>query len=83
MRYTSARPDYLIKPCEVEVLAISSERALERRTCKSLPDDTRPIWKSGTAKQSLFVRRLERLQAQIVHSEKMASVGQTGGRNCS
>jgi len=31
MRYTSGASDYLIKPCEVEVLAISSERALERR----------------------------------------------------
>jgi signal transduction histidine kinase len=68
--------DYLIKPCDLEVLELTVERALERR--KLLRDRKR--YKSGLETQNTELARskaeLERLQAQIIHSEKMASLGQ-------
>jgi signal transduction histidine kinase len=68
--------DYLIKPCDMDVLEISVERALERRDL---------LLSARRYKQDLEVRNVElarrqaelqRLQAQLVHSEKMASLGQ-------
>jgi two-component system, NtrC family, sensor kinase len=68
--------DYLIKPCEMESLSISVERALERRelerTAKRYKDDL----ERRNAELAGRTAELERLQAQIVHSEKMASLGQ-------
>ena len=68
--------DYLIKPCDLGVLELTVERALERR--KLLRDGKR--YKKDLEKQNAELARskaeLERLQAQIVHSEKMASLGQ-------
>jgi signal transduction histidine kinase len=68
--------DYLIKPCDMDVLELSVERALERR---SLLRSAR-LYKQDLEKQNGELARrkaeLERLQAQIVHSEKMASLGQ-------
>jgi signal transduction histidine kinase len=68
--------DYLIKPCDLEVLELSVERALERR--KLLRDGKR--YKSDLEKQNTDLARskaeLQRLQSQLVHSEKMASLGQ-------
>jgi signal transduction histidine kinase len=68
--------DYLIKPCELGVLELSVERALERR---ALLRDARR-YKQDLERRNLELARrkteLERLQAQLVHSEKMASLGQ-------
>lgn len=68
--------DYLIKPCDLGVLELTVERALERR--RLLRDGKR--YKKDLEKQNKELARskaeLERLQAQIVHSEKMASIGQ-------
>jgi two-component system, NtrC family, sensor kinase len=68
--------DYLIKPCDLDVLDFTIERALERR--KLLRDGKR--YKKDLEKQNTELARskaeLERLQAQIIHSEKMASLGQ-------
>jgi two-component system NtrC family sensor kinase len=68
--------DYLIKPCEMEVLQLSVERALERRSLRR----TAMQYKADLERQNVELisskSKLERLQAQIVHSEKMASVGQ-------
>lgn len=68
--------DYLVKPCDLEVLELTVERALERR--RLLRDGKR--YKRDLEKQNTELARskaeLERLQAQIVHSEKMASLGQ-------
>lgn len=68
--------DYLIKPCDLAVLELTVERALERR---SLMLNTRQYKLDLEARNSELVRgkaELERLQAQIIHSEKMASLGQ-------
>lgn len=68
--------DYLIKPCELESLAISVQRALDRRelarTAKRYKDDL----ERRNAELAGRTAELQRLQAQIVHSEKMASLGQ-------
>jgi two-component system NtrC family sensor kinase len=68
--------DYLLKPCDLDVLEMSVERALERRTL--LRDARR--YKMDLEKRNVELRqskmKLERLQAQLVHNEKMASLGQ-------
>lgn len=68
--------DYLVKPCDLDVLDLCVERALERRT---LLRNARK-YKQDLEKRNIELARqkaeLERLQAQLVHSEKMASLGQ-------
>jgi two-component system NtrC family sensor kinase len=68
--------DYLIKPCELDILTLSVERALERRSLQR----TARLYKINLEKQNLELlsskAELERLQAQLVHTEKMASLGQ-------
>jgi signal transduction histidine kinase len=68
--------DYLIKPCELDVLTLSVERALERRSLQR----TARIYKVHLETQNIELanrkRELERLQAQLVQTEKMASLGQ-------
>jgi two-component system NtrC family sensor kinase len=68
--------DYLIKPCEPEVLRMTVTRAIE---CRNLRTEARRYKKDLEARnQELEVGKaeLQRLQSQIVHSEKMASLGQ-------
>lgn len=68
--------DYLIKPCDLDILELTVERALERRT---LLLNARQYKLDLEARNSELARgkaELERLQAQIIHSEKMASLGQ-------
>jgi two-component system, NtrC family, sensor kinase len=68
--------DYLIKPCDLHVVEFAIERALERR--ELLLNALR--YKNDLELRNEELARgkaeLERLQAQIVHSEKMASLGQ-------
>jgi signal transduction histidine kinase len=68
--------DYLLKPCELHVLTASVERALERRTL--LRNARR--YKSDLEHRNVELARqkteMERLQAQVLHNEKMASLGQ-------
>ncbi|MBC8028879.1 MAG: response regulator [Pyrinomonadaceae bacterium] len=68
--------DYLIKPCELDVLTLSVEHALERRALQR----TATTYKSHLENQNNELANqkseLERLQAQLVHTEKMASLGQ-------
>jgi signal transduction histidine kinase len=68
--------DYLIKPCELDVLTLSVERALERQSLQR----TATSYKAHLENQNLELANskttLERLQAQLVHTEKMASLGQ-------
>ena len=68
--------DYLIKPCDLDALTLSVEHALERRALQR----TATIYKNHLENQNNELAsqkaELERLQAQMVHSEKMASLGQ-------
>lgn len=68
--------DYLIKPLDNEVLALTVRRALERR---SLLLNAKKYKADLEARNEELIRgkqQLERLQAQIVQNEKMASIGQ-------
>jgi signal transduction histidine kinase len=68
--------DYLVKPCDLDVLEMCIERALERR---SLLRKAR-YYKQDLERHNEDLKRskaeLELLQLQIVQSEKMASLGQ-------
>jgi signal transduction histidine kinase len=68
--------DYLIKPCDLDVLEVSVERALERRM---LLRNARQ-YKLDLERRNNELResksKLQSLQSQIVQSEKMASLGQ-------
>lgn len=68
--------DYIIKPCDLDVLEMCVERALERRSLLK----TARTYKQDLERQNRELERrkaeLERLQSQIVHSEKMVSLGQ-------
>jgi signal transduction histidine kinase len=68
--------DYIIKPCELDVLALSVERALERRSLTLTARSYRADLERQNIELAARKAELERLQAQIVHSEKMASLGQ-------
>jgi two-component system NtrC family sensor kinase len=68
--------DYLLKPCDLDVLELCVERALERR---SLLCNARKYKEDLETRNIELARRkaeLERVQAQLVQSEKMASLGQ-------
>lgn len=68
--------DYLTKPCELEVLGLSVERALERRQLMLTARSYRADLERQNVELAARKAQLERLQAQIVHSEKMAGLGQ-------
>ena len=71
--------DYLIKPFDFDVLEITVERALQRRAL--LRDGKRYKQDLERRNQELATQKaeLERLQARLVHSETMASLGQLAG----
>ena len=68
--------DYLIKPCELDVLTLCVERALGRRTLLRNARRYKEALENQNAELARRGTELERLQAQIVHTEKMASLGQ-------
>lgn len=68
--------DYLIKPCDNDMLSLTVTRALERR---SLLINAKRYKADLEARNEELIRgkqQLQRLQAQIVQNEKMASIGQ-------
>jgi signal transduction histidine kinase len=68
--------DYLIKPCDLDVLAMTVERALERRSLLRAARQYRADIERSNEELRRSKQELEHLQAQIIHSEKMASLGQ-------
>jgi len=68
--------DYLIKPCELDVLTLSVERALERRALQRTARSYKANLENQNIELATSKTALERLQAQLVHTEKMASLGQ-------
>ena len=68
--------DYLIKPCDMDILELTVERAVERRNL--LVDAKRYKADLETRNEELATGKaqLERLQTQIVQNAKMASLGQ-------
>jgi len=68
--------DYLIKPCDLYVLELTVERALERRNLLLNARQYKIDLELRNSELAQEKDKLERLQAQIIHSEKMASLGQ-------
>lgn len=68
--------DYLIKPCDMDSLSISVERAIERRELARTAKRYKADLERRNTELAGRTAELQRLQAQIVHSEKMASLGQ-------
>jgi two-component system, NtrC family, sensor kinase len=68
--------DYLIKPCDLDVLTISVERALERRMLLRNASRYKQDLEHRNAELARQKREMERLQAQVLQAEKMASLGQ-------
>ena len=68
--------DYLIKPCELDVLEMTIVRALERRALLHAARFYKLDLERRNTELQESKAALERLQAQIVQSEKMASLGQ-------
>jgi signal transduction histidine kinase len=68
--------DYLLKPCELDVLTASVERALERRTLLRNARRYKQDLEKRNAELARQKTEMERLQAQILQAEKMASLGQ-------
>jgi two-component system NtrC family sensor kinase len=68
--------DYLIKPVDLDVLELSVERALERRMLLRSAKQYKLDLERRNAELRESKSKLERLQAQIVQTEKMASLGQ-------
>lgn len=71
--------DYLLKPCDIDVLQVTVERALER--CTLLRNGKRYKKDLERRNHELASQKaeLERLQAQLLQSKKMASIGQLAG----
>ena len=67
--------DYLIKPLELEILALSVERALEHRMLRRNSRRYKRDLERRNSELAQQKERLVRLQAQMLHSEKMASLG--------
>src|ERR1041385_7606520 len=68
--------DYLIKPVDLDVLEMTVERALERRALLRAARQYRADIERSNEELRRSKEALEHLQAQIIHSEKMASLGQ-------
>lgn len=68
--------DYLIKPCELDTLLVSVERALDRRDLQLTARKYKADLEKQNTELAIRTAELQRLQVQIVHSEKMASIGQ-------
>ena len=68
--------DYLIKPCNLGDLELTVERALENRRLKLEARRYKLDLENRNRQLARGKAELERLQAQIVHHEKMASLGQ-------
>ncbi len=68
--------DYLIKPIDLEVLEATVIRAMERRALLRNASIYKRQLETRNIELAQQKEQLERLQAQIIHSEKMASLGQ-------
>ena len=67
--------DYLVKPCDLDVLSLCVERTLERRVLLRNARRYKQDLEKRNAELANQKAELVRLQAQIVQSEKMASLG--------
>lgn len=67
--------DYLIKPCDLDVLSLCVARSLERRMVLRSARRYKKELENRNAELARQKAELVSLQAQILHAEKMASLG--------
>jgi signal transduction histidine kinase len=67
--------DYLVKPCDLEVLTNSVERAIERRMLMRHARRYKQDLEHRNAELARKKTEMEQLQTQVLHAEKMASLG--------
>src|ERR1041385_296508 len=68
--------DYLVKPCDLDVLDLCVDRVLERRMLLRNARKYKEDLEKRNEELATRKAELERVQAQLVQSEKMASLGQ-------
>ncbi len=68
--------DYLIKPCDLDVLELTVERAMQRRALLLEAKRYKVELEERVFELARQKAELERLQSQIIHNNKMASLGQ-------
>jgi two-component system NtrC family sensor kinase len=68
--------DYLVKPCDLDVLEMCVERALEHRSLRLKARYYKQDLERHNEELKRSKAELERLQLQVIQSEKMASLGQ-------
>ena len=68
--------DYLIKPCDLDVLELTVERAMQRREISIDARRYKRELEQSISDLRIQKAELENLQAQIIHNKKMASLGQ-------
>jgi two-component system NtrC family sensor kinase len=68
--------DYLIKPCDLDVLELAVERAFEHRTLLKKAALDEKALELRNRELELGKAELERLQTTLVQNEKMVSLGQ-------
>jgi two-component system, NtrC family, sensor kinase len=71
--------DYLLKPCDLDVVQLRVEQALERRTLLQNGKRYKKELEIHIAELSAQKAKLISLQAQLLQSAKMASLGQLAG----
>jgi two-component system NtrC family sensor kinase len=71
--------DYLIKPCDLDVLQLRVEQALERRTLLRNGKRYKENLEIHNAELAAQKAELIHLQAQLLQNEKLASLGQLAG----
>jgi two-component system, NtrC family, sensor kinase len=67
--------DYLVKPCELDVLDLTVERALERRALLRAARLSKLDLERRNEELRESKEKLQHAQAHLVHNEKMASLG--------
>lgn len=67
--------DYLLKPCDLDVLSLCVERALERRLLLRNARHYKLDLENRNLELARQKSELVRLQTQILHADKMASLG--------
>jgi signal transduction histidine kinase len=68
--------DYIVKPCDLSVLQLTVERALEQRRLLAISKRYKRDLEAQNAELKESKAQLQRLQAQIVQNEKMVALGQ-------
>jgi signal transduction histidine kinase len=68
--------DYLVKPCELDVLELSVERALEHRLLRREAEQYKTTLEERNTDLASRQAELERLRLQMLNVRKMASLGQ-------